>query len=97
MRFKNGVWVHELELEAYRGLLAACRGAIDAGSPSAADWQSVREAVYRVINVWMDIDDEDRVIRDLLKTEAELEAGGSPTSGFQGSEIPGAEDPPAKT
>lgn len=74
MRLKNGVWVHELELEAYRGLLAVCREAVDAKSPSAADWQAVREAVYRVVNVWLDIDDEDRAIRDLLAMEADLDA-----------------------
>lgn len=95
-RMRNGVWVHQTELEAYRGLLTTCRDAVDARTPSTADWQAVREAVYRCVNVWMDIDDEDRVIRDLIAIEADLEAEGSPTTGIEGSESPRAEEPPAE-
>lgn len=97
MRFKNGVWVHELELEAYRRLLATCRYAVDSGTVSTADWTAVREAVYAVLNVWIDIEDEDRVIRDLIKTESDLAEGSADLPAFQGSETPRAEDPPAET
>lgn len=95
MRFKNGVWVHETELEAYRNLLRTCREAVDAQTPSSADWQAVRESVYRVMNVWMDIDDEDRAIRDLIRMESDLAEGSPTTGGVEGSETPRAEEPPA--
>lgn len=72
MRLKNGVWVHQLELEAFRRLVAVCTDAIDARTPNTADWMAVREALYEVKNVWLDIEDEDRAIRDLLGIEADL-------------------------
>lgn len=97
MRLKNGVWIHQLELEAYRRLLKACQEAVDAKTPGTADWQYVRDAVYAVKNVWLDIEDEDRAIRDLLAIEEDLSAGGSTDlPAFQGSETPRAEDPPAQ-
>jgi hypothetical protein len=72
MRLKNGVWVHQLELEAFRRLLRVCQDSVDAGTPSSANWHAVREAVYDVKNVWLDIEDADRAIRDLLALEEEL-------------------------
>lgn len=72
MRLKNGVWIHQLELEAFRRLLKVCQSSIDAKTPGTAEWQNVREAVYEVLNVWLDIEDEDRAIRELMKIEDDL-------------------------
>lgn len=97
MRLKNGVWIHQLELEAFRRLLRTCQDAVDARTPGTADWVAVREAVYDVKNVWLDIEDEDRAIRDLLAIEEDLSDGGGSTDlpAFEGSETPWAEAPPA--
>lgn len=72
MRLRNGVWVHELEYEALRGLVATCRSAVDAKTPGTAEWNAVRDALYQVMHVWLDIEDADRAIRDLIKIEHEL-------------------------
>lgn len=97
MRMKNGVWVHQTELEAYRNLLAVCRDSVEAATPGRAEWQNVREAIRRVLNVWLDIEDEDRAIRDLLAMESDLVEGSPTTGGIEGSETPRAEEPSTKT
>lgn len=77
MLLKNGIWVHQTEYEALRRLVKTCQTAIDAKTPSSADWQAVREAVYDVLNAWIDVEDADRAIRDLMALKESLEAGGS--------------------
>lgn len=72
MRLKNGVWVHQSELEAFRRLVRVCQDSVDAKTPGMADWAAVREALYDVKNAWLDIEDTDRAIRDLLAIEEDL-------------------------
>lgn len=73
LKLRNGVWVHQTEYEALRRLVKVCQESVDAQTPGRAQWFAVREAVYEVLNAWMDVDDEDRAIRDLIKMETEME------------------------
>jgi hypothetical protein len=70
---RNGVWVHQTEYEALRKLVKVCQESVDAQTPGRAQWFAVRAAVYEVLNAWMDVEDEDRAIRDLIKIETEME------------------------
>lgn len=74
MRLKNGVWVHQTEYEALRRLVKICQTSVDAKTPGMVEWMAVREALYEVLNAWIDVEDEDRAIRDLKRLEQELSA-----------------------
>jgi hypothetical protein len=70
---KNGVWVHALEYDALRRLVRVVQESIDAKTPGTAEWTAVREQLYEVLNVWLDVEDEDRTIKDLVRIEKELD------------------------